>query len=334
MKNRRCGKTDLMLSEIGFGTAPLGNIFKEMDNDKANLVIDTAYRKGIRYFDTSSQYGHGLSEIRLGQALRKYNRDDFVVSTKVGDVLRAKHSSAPPTNNFVNKLPLYLEYDYTYDGIMRCFEDALQRLGFNRLDILYVHDLDPYIHSPDMFDKYFRDFTTSGYLALRKLRDSKAVSAIGFGVRSISTCIRALNMGDYDCFMLQGGYTLLEQFALKEFFPECKKRGITVSLAGAFCSGVLATGSKGGYFHYQKAGKDILDKIYKMETICKRHSVSLKALAVNFPLRHEVISSVVVGSQRTDYLEQNIEFYNTKIPDEVWSDLESENLIEKTISTS
>jgi D-threo-aldose 1-dehydrogenase len=332
MKNRKCGKTNLNLSEIGFGTAPVGNIFKEVDDIQANLVIETAYKKGVRYFDTSSQYGHGLAEIRLGQALRKYNRDDFVISTKVGDVLRARRCKIPPKNKFINKLPLYLEYDYTYDGIMRCFEDALQRLGFNKIDILYVHDLDPYIHSPDLFDKYFRDFITSGYLALRKLRDTKAVQAIGFGIRSVSTCMKALNTGDYDCFMLQGGYTLLEQFALADFFPECKKRGITVNLAGAFCSGILATGSKGGYFHYEKADKKTLEKVYRIESICKHYNISLKALAINFPLKHEVISSVVVGSQRVDYLEQNIDCYNTKIPHQLWSDLKSENLIEDDFS--
>ena len=181
MKTRQCDSTDLQLTEIGFGTASIGNLYQAVDDEAALAVVHDAYDRGIRYFDTASEYGHGLAELRLGQALRAFPRDSYVVSTKVGDLLYAKPGEIPQENKFIDKLPFFLRYDYSYDGIMRCYEDALQRLGMSHVDMLYVHDLDPMIHSRELFEKHFKTFINSGYKALDELRKSGAVKAIGLG---------------------------------------------------------------------------------------------------------------------------------------------------------
>ena len=322
MNFRNCGNTNLKISEIGLGTATIGNLFNVINDQSAVDIVQTAYELGVRYFDTSSEYGHGLAEIRLGQALRKYERDTFVISTKVGDLLQAKHNCLPPESKFVNKLPFFLKYDYSYNGIMRSFEDSLQRLGFNRVDIVYVHDLDPHIHKKPLFEKHLQDFKSSGYKALKHLKDQGVVQAIGLGVRSVEVCILAMEFGDYDCFMLQGGFTLLEQHALEKLIPQCRRKGVTINIAGAFCSGVLALGSKaGGYFHYKKADKKILNKIEEIENIGKSNGISLREMAINFPLLEKTISSVVIGCQNTNHVVDNIRDYNKKIPSYLWEEL-------------
>lgn len=327
MKTRACASTGLQLTDIGFGTASIGNLYHAVDDTTAIEVVHAAYTQGIRYFDTAAEYGHGLAEQRLGQALRAFPRDSYVLSTKVGDLLYAQANKLPAENKFIDKLPFFLRFDYSYDGIMRCFEDALQRLGTHKIDILYVHDLDPIIHTPDVFEKHFEVFTNSGYRALDQLRQSGAVTAIGLGVKSWQVCERALEHGNFECFMLQGNYTLLEQEALDTFFPMCEQRNISINLAGPFASGVLATGSQGGYFHHQPAKQDILTKVKHMEVICEQYDVPLAAVAIQFPLMHPVITSVVFGTRSIDRLQQNLRYYRYPIPAQLWQDFKAAGLI-------
>ena len=192
---------------------------------------------------------------------------------------------------------------------------------------LYVHDLDPIIHNDELFEKHFKIFTESGYKALDELRRSGAVDAIGLGIKSWEVCHRALDHGDYECFMLQGNYTLLEQPALETFFPICEERGISINLAGPFASGVLATGSKGGYFHHQPAQQAILNKVKIMEDICEKYNVPLAAVAIQFPLKNPVIASVVFGTRNIDRLNQNLSYYYCDIPDALWQDFKAAGLI-------
>ena len=184
MKKRRVGKTSLFVSEIGFGGASIGNLYTPTTHEASQNVITKCWELGIRYFDTAPEYGHGLSELRMGNALREYHRDEFVLSTKVGDFLYARHDQLPLDNKFIDKLPFHLKFDYSYDGVMRAFEDSLQRLGLHRVDILLVHDLDPVIHDKNHFPKYWKEYVEGGYKALDELRRAGAIKAIGLGVKN------------------------------------------------------------------------------------------------------------------------------------------------------
>ena len=327
MKKRKCFTSNLQLTELALGTASIGNLYKKIDDITAYKVINFAYSNGIRYFDTSSEYGHGLAEHRLGNALRQFPRNSFIISSKVGDLLLHNRNNFQSNSKFIDHLPFSIKYDYTYDGIMRCFEDSLQRLGMNMLDIVYVHDLDPIVHGNELFKKYFKDFISDGYKALDELKSSKMTKATGLGVKSSVVCKESLKHYHFECFMLQGNYTLLEHNALYDLFPECKKRGININLGGPFSSGILATGSKGGYFHHKKANNDILKKVSLMEEICKKYMVDLAAVAIQFPLKNSIVSSVVFGTSSIKSVTNNINYYKQKIPSNLWNDFKSYGLI-------
>lgn len=328
MKTRQLGKTKLRVSEIGFGSASIGNLYHECTDDAAQDVMNECWKLGIRYFDTAPEYGHGLAEMRMGNALRQRNPDEFILSTKVGDILYARHDSLPPTNKFINKLPLHLRFDYTYDGVMRAFEDSLQRLGLNRIDILLVHDLDPVIHHEKKFSYFFKTFVEEGYKALRMLRDEGVIQAIGLGVKKWEICAEVMKYGDYDCHMLQGNYTLLEQPAFDFFLNECVKKQISILLAGPYASGILATGAvKGAHFNHREANETILQRVRLIEKICAAHHVPMQAVAMQFPLMHAAVASVVVGTASAELMKKNVEFSQIQIPDSLWSDLKNEKII-------
>lgn len=328
MKKRRVGKTSLFVSEIGFGGASIGNLYTPTTHQDSQNVLKKCWDLGIRYFDTAPEYGHGLSERRMGDALRECNRDEFVLSTKVGDFLHARHDHLPPDNKFINKLPFHLKFDYSYDGVMRAFEDSLQRLGLNRIDILLVHDLDPIIHDENRFKKYWKEYVEGGYKALDELRRAGAIKAIGLGVKKWEVCADALKHGDYECFMLQGNYTLLEQPALDNFLGECIKKHISIFLAGPYASGILATGPvKGAYFHHREASDEVLERVRLIQQICEAHQTPMQAAAIQFPLFHPAIASVVVGSASVDSMQKNKEYSQFSIPGGLWSDLKTAGII-------
>ena len=328
IKMRRLGNTTLQISEIAFGGASIGNLYHTCTDEAANDTIKTCYNLGIRYFDTAPEYGHGLSERRLGDTLRIYPRDSYIVSTKVGDLLYAHHDRLPIENKFVNKLPFHLRFDYSYDGIMRAFEDSLQRLGLHRIDMLLVHDLDDIVHDETIFQAHYKMYSESGYKALDKLRNEKAVQAIGLGVKKWEVCHAAMQHGNYDCFMLQGNYTLLEQSALDNFMETCRKKQISILLAGPYASGILATGAiKDAYFNHRKAAKSILQRVRKIEEVCAAYHVPFPAVAIQFPLRHSAVASVVVGAASPELMRKNIAYAKMDLPDSLWDALKSENLI-------
>lgn len=324
---RRFGRVDLDVTSFAFGTAPVGNIFSEIDEKTSSAMFDTSWQAGVRFYDTAPMYGHGLSELRTGQALRWKKRDDFVLSSKVGRILRPAKRESINFAPWVNAAPFTMEFDYSYDGTMRSFEDSLQRLALERIDILFIHDIDVFTRGRDQ-PEVFNKAMDGCYRALDRLRSEGLVKAIGVGVNEWEVCHEALKLRDFDCFLLAGRYTLLEQEALNEFLPLCERRGAAVLVGGGFNSGILATGAKpGAKYNYAPAPVHVLEKVARMETICKRYSVPLPAAALQFVVAHPAIPSFCAGTRTVEQLEQNLAWFNHQIPGDFWADLKRQGLL-------
>lgn len=333
MKSRhwdRLGNGGLTFTELGFGTAPLGNLYRAIGDDEAHAVLEAAWDTGSRYYDTAPLYGLGLSETRLNRFLRGKRRDDYVLSTKVGRLLEAVLADQRTGIGKFFDTPSRREiYDYSHDGVMRSVEFSLERLGVDRIDILYAHDLDRFNHgSQAALQEKLDAFMASGYSALLRLREQGVIKAFGAGVNEWEACQWLAERGDFDLFLLAGRYTLLEQESLESFLPLCEKRGIGVVLGGPYNSGVLATGPKpGAYYNYSEAPKDILDRVVRIEAVCRRHGVKLVEAALNFPLRHPSVVSVIPGGQSVEQVEANRAILDREIPAALWADLKAERLM-------
>ncbi|WP_140846919.1 aldo/keto reductase [Paracoccus sp. FO-3] len=324
---RKFGRTDLEVTGFAFGTAPVGNIFREIDDQTSRAMFDHAWDAGVRYFDTAPMYGHGLSELRTSEALRWRNRDDFVLSSKVGRLLRPARRDSIDFAPWVNAAPFTMEFDYSYDGTMRAFEDSLQRLALERIDILFIHDIDVYTRGSEQ-PEVFRKAMDGCYKALARLRDEKMVKAIGVGVNEWQVCHEALKQRDFDCFLLAGRYTLLEQDALDEFLPLCEERGAAVVVGGGFNSGILATGAKpGAKYNYAPAPAEIMDRVAKIEAVCAEYDVPLPAAALQFVVAHPAVPSFCAGTRTVRQLEQNLAWMDHPIPAEFWQALKDKGLL-------
>lgn len=324
---RKFGRSGLDVTAFAFGTAPLGNFLKEIDEATASAMFDQAWDAGIRFFDTAPMYGHGLSELRTGQALRWKRRDDFVLASKVGRVLHAARRETIDYPPWVNAGPFAIEFDYSYDGTMRSLEDSLQRLALERIDILFIHDIDVFTRGKDQ-PKVFRQAMDGCYRALAKLRDEGVVKAIGVGVNEWQVCHEALKQRDFDCFLLAGRYTLLEQDALDEFLPLCEARGAAVLVGGGFNSGILATGAKpGAKYNYSPAPAEVMQKVARIEAVCAEFDVPLPAAALQFVVAHPAIPSFCAGTRTVDQLRQNLEWFSRPIPAEFWQALKEKGLL-------
>ncbi|MBW8909981.1 MAG: aldo/keto reductase, partial [Mesorhizobium sp.] len=320
MKTRhfdRIGNGGITFTELGFGTAPLGNLYRAVPDEDANATLEAAWATGCRYYDTAPLYGLGLAETRLNPFLRGRKRDDYVLSSKVGRLMRV---AAPEQRTGIGKFfdtPSRREvYDYSYDGVMRSFEASLERLGVDRIDILFVHDVDIFTHgSKEASDRRIEEFMSSGYYGLLSLRDQGVIKAFGGGINEWQVAQTLAERGDFDLFLLAGRYTLLEQDALATFLPLCQKRGIGIVLGGPYNSGVLATGPKpGAFYNYSEAPKEILDRVARIEAVCQRHGVRLIEAALQFPLQHPSVVSVIPGGQRPAEVENNRALLDTQIP--------------------
>ncbi|MEY4698121.1 MAG: hypothetical protein RIT14_2549 [Pseudomonadota bacterium] len=324
---RKFGRVDLDVTAFAFGTAPVGNIFSEIDETTSDAMFQRSWDAGVRFYDTAPMYGHGLSELRTGQSLRWKKRDDFVLSSKVGRVL---HPAKRETINFapwVNAAPFTMEFDYSYDGTMRSFEDSLQRMALERMDIVFIHDIDVFTRGKDQ-PEVFKQAMDGCYRALERLREEKVVKAIGVGVNEWEVCHEALKQRDFDCFLLAGRYTLLEQDALNEFLPLCEARGAAVLVGGGFNSGILATGAKpGAKYNYAPAPAHIMDKVARIEAVCAAHKVPLPAAALQFVVAHPAVPSFCAGTRTVAQLEQNLAWFSHPIPSAFWADLKSQGLL-------
>jgi D-threo-aldose 1-dehydrogenase len=326
----RIGNGGLTFTELGFGSAPLGNLYRAVPDDEANAILVESWETGCRYFDTAPLYGLGLSETRLNRFLRGRRRDDYVLSSKVGRLL---HACPPEQRTGIGKFfdtPSRREqYDYSHDGVMRSVEFSLERLGVDRIDILYAHDLDTFTHgSKEAMQVRLEEFMASGYSALVSLRDQGVIKAFGAGVNEWQPAQWLAEHGDFDLFLLAGRYTLLEQESLETFLPLCQKRGIGIALGGPYNSGVLATGAKpGAYYNYSEAPRAILDKVARIEAVCGRHGVKLVEAALQFPLLHPSVVSVIPGGQSVEQVRNNRAVLDADIPSALWHDLKSEGLM-------
>jgi D-threo-aldose 1-dehydrogenase len=329
IQTRRLGRTGVSVTELGLGTAPLGDLFDRVEDDEASAIIAAAWNGGVRYFDTSPWYGRGQAEHRLGRAIYRKSRDGYVVSTKVGRVLRRPLKAGPIKDQWIGGLNFETVYDYGYDGVMRSFEDSLQRLGIPSIDLLLVHDLDIWNHrNPARLEAYFDQLIASGWRALAELRDSGAIKGIGAGLNATGTIPRFLDLFDIDFFLLAMRYTLLETDVLDDEFPRCAERGVGIVVGGGYNSGILATGAvAGAMYNYEPAGPAILERVAKIEAVCERHKAPIAAAALQFPLGCPIVASIIPGAIATKQVEQNLAAFRHQIPADLWAELKYEKLL-------
>ena len=332
-KKNKYGRIDLEVTAFSFGTAPIGNIFREIDDDTSRAMIDTSWDVGVRFFDTAPMYGHGLAELRLGNALRWKNRDDYVLASKVGRVLKAQRRDKIDFTPWTNAGAFEMHFDYSYDGTMRAFEDSLQRIGLEHIDISFIHDIDVFTQG-DKQPEVFESAMEGAAKALMKLRDEGVVKAIGVGVNEWEVCHEALQRHDFDTFLLAGRYTLLEQESLDKFLPLCEERNVAVVVGGGFNSGILATGAKeGAKYNYAPAPEEIMTKVAKIEEVCASHEVPLPAAALQFVVAHPQVVSFCAGTRTVEQLKQNLEWFSKPIPADFWSELKSKGLLQEDAPT-
>lgn len=330
IKTRSIGATDIAVTELGFGGAPLGLVGDDISDDEAAAVMLRAWDGGIRYFDTAPLYGHGLSEKRVGRVLRELPRDAFVLSTKVGRLLVPKEEGERVARAR-DREPFAIRYDYSFDAAKRSMESSLERLGLDRIDILLCHDIDAWTHGdaqPGIFDT-----ARKGALpALRELREQGVVRAIGLGVNEWQVCDRVLDMMDVDCFLLAGRFTLLEQDPLDAFLPKCLERNISINIGGPYNSGILATDDRRqATYDYKPAPDHLWQRAQAIRRLCESHGVDPRAAALQYPLRHAAVAAVIPGVSAMEEVETNLDLLARDIPDALWRDLADAGLA-RTVS--
>jgi len=322
--NQRSG---LSFTAVGYGGAPIGNFNGTATDAQAADLVAQSWDQGVRYFDTAPGYGNGLSEYRLGHALRTYERSELVLSTKVGRVLRPM-IGAPRTNGqYLDIPPFVADFDYSYDGVMRGVEQSMQRMLTDRFDMLFIHDCDRYTHG-ELQPEYFRQAIVSAFPALESLREQGVVKAIGFGVNETDVMTEAVKVTDVDICLLAGRYTLLEQAPLDDLLPLCEERGVGIVLGGVYNSGVLATGAApGARFNYGPAPDEVLSKTRRIEAVCRRHKTPLAAVALQFAYAHPAVVSICIGARDHRQQQRNAKLFQSVVPQGLWDELRAEGLI-------
>ncbi|MBL4767671.1 MAG: aldo/keto reductase [Rhodobacteraceae bacterium] len=327
--NRRTRRA-VNLTAMGFGGAPLGNLYRKVTDKDAQAALKAAYDAGIRYFDTAPQYGLGLSEVRFGQGIEKFGRDTIQLSTKVGRLLLDCETHDATPGAFVDVPQKRIVFDYTYDGVMRSYDASKSNLNVADVDILMVHDVCAISQgSQQASDEKVRElFDGGGYKALSELRQAGEIAAIGAGVNEWEVCEKLLGLGDFDCFLLAGRYTLLEQGALETFLPLCVLRDVGIILGGPYNSGILATGPiAGAKYNYTDAPPGILERVRALQVVCEAHDTKLIAAALQFVLGHPSIKTVIPGAVDATEVQANVALLETAIPAGLWTDLRGEGLI-------
>ena len=328
---RKLGRTGLDVTVLGLGGAPLGDFSELIPDDRARATVDTAYQAGIRLYDTSPLYGHGLSEHRFGGVLRNKQADDIVLSTKVGRWLKPEKPERIQRGSFKGGLNFEAVYDYSYDGCMRSLEQSYQRLGMNRIDIVLIHDVDISTHGTrEAYERRFGEAMEGCYRALTELRSAGIIRAIGAGLNEVEPSVRFAQAGDFDCFLLAGRYTLLEQNGLDDLLPLAVTKRFSILIGGPYNSGILATGAvPGAKYNYRPAPADVMERVARIEKACTRHSVPIAAASIQFPLGHPSVASVVPGAVRPEEVARNTALMTTPVPAAVWDELKNEKLLDK-----
>ena len=300
------------MTQLGLGSAPLGGLFEAVSDDEAHRVVEAAWQAGIRFFDTAPLYGHGLAEQRFGAVLRTKPRDEFVIATKVGRLLR-KDAPPEPGQAYKGAPPVNPVFDFSYDGVMRSAEESLVRLGLDRIDVLHIHDP----------DDHYEEALSGAYRALDRMRSEGMIKAVGAGMNQAEMLARFAREADFDCFLLAGRYTLLDRIGLKELLPLCVEKGIAIIAGGVFNSGILADPRPGATYNYTVAPPQLVERAAQLNAICKRHGVDLKAAAIQFPLRHAAVASVLTGCRSVAEVEENVRMFETPVPDTLWDELDA-----------
>jgi D-threo-aldose 1-dehydrogenase len=322
-ETRRLGHTPLRVTVLGLGTGTLGGHRIPVSRDQAEAVAAAAWSAGVRYFDTAPFYGFGKACRIVGDTLRELPREDWVLSTKVGRLLRPQKDCGAPTT-LRHPMPFEDVFDYTYDGVMRSFEDSLQRLGLARIDILYAHDIGARQHGQEAHPGVIRTFREGGYRALEQLRASGDLAGIGIGVHEREVLLEALEWGDWDVFLLAGRYTLLEQTPLDDLLPRCMRSGISVVIGAPFNTGILAGRDT---WNYRPVPPEIVGRVNAIRTVCNDHKVPLAAAALQFPLAHPAVVAILPGPRSVDEFAANVKLLRHPIPPALWADLRNAGLL-------
>ena len=327
-ERRRLGSAPLEVTCLGLGCGPLGGFRRSIPEDQALGIVRAAYATGARLFDTSPLYGYGRSELRLGQVLRQLPRESFVVSTKVGRWLTPRRPGGSYEGLRAGGLDFAPTYDLSYDGAMRALEQSHCRLGLASIDIALIHDIDLYTHGAERFEQRYREAVEGAYPALDELRRAGVIKAVGIGVNDVESCLRFARDTDLDCMLLAGRYTLLEQGPIEALLPLCVEKRIGIVVGGPFNSGVLAQGAiEGATYNSRPAPPAVLERVRRIDAVCGRHGVPLAAAALQFPLAHPAISSIIPGALSADEAAANATALALAIPAAFWAELQDEGLL-------
>lgn len=320
MKQRQIGSTALHVSEISFGGAAIGGLYRECTTQSAIEAMQAAWNSGARMYDTAPFYGAGLSERRTGDFIREHGPDETVISTKVGRLLRPVPAAEAEGNGYVKALPFAVDYEYSYDAIMRSVEMSYARLSLNRIDILYVHDIGVYTHGIEKNTRHFRDFCSSGVKALQELKSAGIIRGWGLGVNEVQICLDIMAEADMDCILLAGRYTLLDRSAEQKLLPLCQARKTSLVIGGVFNSGILATGpGPDAHFDYAPASHEVLTKVKALQNLADEYHIPLAAAALQFPLRNPNVASVLIGTAKASSFQRNMEMMAIAVPEEFYT---------------
>jgi D-threo-aldose 1-dehydrogenase len=332
MKTRRLGRTDLAVTELGLGGTPFGNMYRAMDMESAVATIHAAADLGVRYFDTAPVYGFGLSETRLGQGVASLPRADIVISSKVGYTLVPIDPTEQKPGLWDQPPPMRADFDFSRDAVLRSVEASLKRLGTSHIDMFAIHDPDEAVDVGAGVDPYsrshFKAAMEGAFPALAELRRQNVIKAVGVGINQWQLLCDFAEAGDFDYFLLAGRYTLLDQDSMAQLLPLCEKHSISLIIGGPYNSGILATGAVGhATYDYRPAKPDIMARVRRIEAVCARHGVALQAAALQFPLHHPLVASIIPGARSVAEVQANLGFLQQPIPVDFWAELKAERLI-------
>lgn len=325
LKKNRISNTDLFVTSIGFGAATLGNLYKRVEEKQALATLESVFDLQLNYLDVAPYYGYGLAEERVGKILSQLPRNDFVISTKVGRLIRDE--GVHDTEVFVGGNKEGIIYDLSRDGVLRSIDESLNRLKIDSIDIIFMHDPDTH---PEGREKGYKVAIEEAYPTIHDLRSQGVIKAIGAGMNESEMLVQFAKNGDFDCFLLAGRYTLIDHESLDELLPLCVEKNISISLGGAYNSGILASDLKDPKrlkFNYTDASQEILDKAKKIKDVCDQYNISLKAAALQFVYAHPAVASVIIGASSPDRVKENFQMASETIPSEFWMQLKRNNLI-------